>query len=125
MTAKRFIVTTNIHPSKWYGWENRTNQQEALKRRFTDYGFIMAWTNNGLDKVDPDDFWPIEKTSLTRHAYKPLNASLETVNHALMPTFQTKLHPISPSKTPFYDDYLKTLQEHESPLDFLDFCKNL
>jgi len=127
MTAKRIIVTTNIHPSKWYGWDKRENQQEALKRRFVDYGYIMAWTSTGLGKVDPDDFWPLEKTSTTRHAYKALNAPLMTLNEAIMPTFQIyledMLHPSA--KTPLYDAYLKNLPVNEDPLDFLQFCTTL
>lgn len=32
---KEVWVTTNIHPRKWFEWENRENQYDALKRRFT------------------------------------------------------------------------------------------
>jgi len=114
MTAKRIIVTTNIHPSKWYTWEKRENQEEALRRRFVEYGYIMAWTVDGLAKVDIDDFWPIQSTATARHCFKSLNAPLRTVREAIMPTFQTYLQPIpkAPSTTPLYDDYLNNLQKY-------------
>lgn len=32
---KKIIVTTNIHPFRWYDWTNRQNQYQALWRRFT------------------------------------------------------------------------------------------
>lgn len=124
MTAKRFIITTNLHPSKWYDWKNRENQEEALRRRFVEFGFIMAWTTNGLDKVDPDDFWPIVKSETVRHCYKPLNAPLKTLNDAIMPTFQTYVedYAIAKTSTPFYDDYIQNLADGEEALSFIDFC---
>lgn len=83
MTAKRMIVTSNIHPSQWYKWIGRENQEEALKRRFVEFGFIMGWTKNGLDKVDPEDFWPILPTKNSRTVYalqsEPVDHSHEII----------------------------------------------
>lgn len=83
MTAKRMIITTNRHPSTWYKWEGRENQEVALKRRFVDYGFIMANTKDGLDKVDPEDFWPIAYEKLPEKVYRKLGEK-RNLNDVLM-----------------------------------------
>lgn len=85
MTAKRMVITTNIHPSKWYTWSDRENQEEALKRRFVEYGHIRAWsTNKKLEEVDPDDFWPIAPRKDKMKEYLPKGVK-RTVAEALMP----------------------------------------
>jgi len=33
LLAKKIFITTNIHPSLWFKWENRKIQYEALSRR--------------------------------------------------------------------------------------------
>lgn len=40
ITASTVIVTTNIHPFRWYKWKTRANQYEALYRRFTEVWFF-------------------------------------------------------------------------------------
>jgi len=60
--------------------KDRSDKEFALRRRFIDYGFIMAWTKNGLAKVDIFDYWPLKESlmdSSTWHCYKPL---IESVN---------------------------------------------
>lgn len=95
MTAKRFIVSTNKHPSDWYQWVGRENQEEALKRRFVDYGYFMAWTTlsngkNGLGEVDPDDFWPVAPTVVNRKVYLA-RGQIRCINEVMMPPQQTKI----------------------------------
>lgn len=41
---KRIYVTTNIHPRKWFEWNEREQQYPALVRRFTK---VMAWDEAG------------------------------------------------------------------------------
>jgi len=85
LTAKRIIVISNSHPSTWYEWnryqgKDRSDKQFALRRRFIDYGFIMAWTEVGLDEVDILDYWPLKESDMdssTWHCYK---RKIKTVN---------------------------------------------
>jgi len=75
MVAKRIVITSNIHPSKWYSWLNREEQQYALFRRFTEF---RAWTGKCIEAVDPFDFWPVlPPKPAEMHAYKPLNRVVE------------------------------------------------
>ncbi len=37
---ERLIITTNIHPSDWYDFENRVTQKAALFRRITQYWYF-------------------------------------------------------------------------------------
>ncbi len=50
---KEVIITTNLHPRKWYKWVDREEQYPALKRRFRR---VYIW-KDGERKVAPDDFW--------------------------------------------------------------------
>jgi hypothetical protein len=54
------VVTTNIHPSRWWDYSDRLEHFTALKRRFT---MVFAWERDGrrriLEQVHPqwDAFW--------------------------------------------------------------------
>lgn len=63
MEAKRIILTTNTHPSRWYSWQGRENKEDALRRRFIDYGYIVANTrDNIMRKVNIEKYWPIDQS---------------------------------------------------------------
>lgn len=69
---KTIIVTTNIHPSRWYKWKNRENQYHALHRRFSEVWYFPLdgeAEQQHLDTFfyDEELIWP-GITSL----YKPL-----------------------------------------------------
>lgn len=69
---KTIIVTTNIHPNRWYKWKNRQNQYYALHRRFHE---VWYFPHDGeAEQQVPDEFfydqsmiWP-DHTTL----YRPL-----------------------------------------------------
>jgi len=48
--ARTIVVTTNIHPRKWYKWEDRELQYAALGRRFTR---IIDYTNGSGEEQEP------------------------------------------------------------------------
>lgn len=48
-------ITTNVHPLKWYNWDNRQAQYLALKRRFTRV--LIFFDINKKPLVADDDFW--------------------------------------------------------------------
>lgn len=58
----RIVVTTNIHPSKWYDYSSRTEHYRALQRRFS---LVLHWTASGAEprrytqqtEVDWQRFW--------------------------------------------------------------------
>ncbi len=60
--AKTIIVTTNIHPAKWYKWRNRRLQYDALARRFSQ---IYDYSSGALVvRGEPDSkntFWERER----------------------------------------------------------------
>ncbi|AXH75104.1 MAG: putative viral replication protein [Cressdnaviricota sp.] len=63
ITASTVIVTTNIHPYRWYKWTNRENQYEALYRRFTEvWYFPRGSPPEEHDRIeffyDDDMIWP-------------------------------------------------------------------
>lgn len=51
LTPKRIIITTNIHPNKWYKYDGRESQYEALCRRFTH----VINMDNSPDIMSPED----------------------------------------------------------------------
>lgn len=58
----RIIITSNIHPAKWYKWEDRQNQEYALQRRIH-----KIWDFDNIDEdgdpaeLDKDSYWPVKK----------------------------------------------------------------
>lgn len=79
LRCPRIVITTNIHPSKWYNWQGRENQEFALFRRFTEF---RAWTGpeDGIAPVDPDDFWPVKKPDeATMKVYRKLGQTTTVV----------------------------------------------
>lgn len=47
------VVTTNIHPRRWYNWEDRQSQYDALRRRITE---VWEYTEDG----DPENI-PVQE----------------------------------------------------------------
>lgn len=90
---KRIIVTTNIHPSLWYKWAGRENQQFSLRRRFTE---IRGWTHlaNGLVGLAPlniHKFWPLgEDKTHNRFVWEPREDNLSEFVQ------QIPIHPFWP-----------------------------
>ena len=87
-TAKRIIVITNNHPHSWYQWQtigyaDRSNKEAALRRRFKQYGFIMAWTKLGLAKVDIDKYWPMDEKYTNRDLWVTYEPLIENVNQLI------------------------------------------
>lgn len=72
---KKVIVTTNIHPFKWYNWKDRENQYHALHRRFTKVLFFQS--GQDPEEVDEEFFydnsiiWPTVAEPLYREL--PIN----------------------------------------------------
>lgn len=52
-------ITTNIHPIKWYKWEDRQEQYLALERRFTE---VKVFTLEGDPELQGKTWWdnPVE-----------------------------------------------------------------
>jgi len=72
ITAPTVIVTTNIHPFRWYKWETRANQYEALWRRFNEVLYFPKDSEPEEQPLpgffyDEDLIWPDEET-----LYQPL-----------------------------------------------------
>lgn len=67
LLAHTVIVTTNIHPFRWYKWKARANQYEALWRRFTEVWYFPR-DSEPEEQTLPDFFynndmiWPVEET---------------------------------------------------------------
>ena len=60
--ASTIVITTNIHPAKWYKWTNRRLQYDALARRFTqvhDYSSGTLVVRRELDSRNT--FWESER----------------------------------------------------------------
>ncbi len=62
-TPKTLIVTTNIHPFRWYKWEGRENQYYALWRRFTEVHYFPLNSESEQQDLetffyDTDMIWP-------------------------------------------------------------------
>lgn len=70
MVAPRIIVTTNSHPRSWYSWDKRENKEYALKRRFQEIWGIS--TNDILERLDPELFWPVSSKFQSFPKYPPL-----------------------------------------------------
>ena len=52
------IVTSNSHPSVWYNYTERTDKEEALRRRFTEiYCFDSKTHYSGLTEIKL--YWPL------------------------------------------------------------------
>lgn len=64
------LLTTNIHPQKWYNWEARPEQEEALRRRIHKiWDFDNTWTDGEKQKptlLNMEDFWVIGKWKANR-----------------------------------------------------------
>lgn len=66
LTAHTVIVTTNIHPFRWYKWSNRANQYGALTRRFTEVWYFprdgepeeQVTEGENSFWYDKDKIWP-------------------------------------------------------------------
>lgn len=55
------IITSNIHPCKWYKWEDRTEQEAALRRRIHHiWDFDDLDENDEPKELDRDSYWPID-----------------------------------------------------------------
>jgi len=53
------IITGNLHPSKWYKWEDRAVQEKALKRRIHHFwDFDQIDLNGDPTELDRDLYWP-------------------------------------------------------------------
>ncbi len=50
---KHVIITSNLHPRKWWKWEGREPQWPALKRRIHQ---VFVWKNGDMVEAD-SDFW--------------------------------------------------------------------
>ncbi len=81
---ERIYITTNIHPSNWYGYEDRMIHYKALQRRFTQVVIFDGIYLPGhqelpnvlrkdqlVDQVFWDEFWQYDKHHLHREV--PLN----------------------------------------------------
>ncbi len=51
------VLTTNIHPIRWYNYEDREEQYRALARRFTE---VYVFKEEGITKAK-EDFWKFEE----------------------------------------------------------------
>lgn len=56
---KNIIITTNIHPHEWYGWEGRANQYDALERRFEHVFNFNEKDADGNPAEMDHDFWAL------------------------------------------------------------------
>ncbi len=54
--SKHIIITSNIHPRKWWKWEDREEQYLAIKRRIQK---VYIWEDGEMIEAD-DDFWQVE-----------------------------------------------------------------
>lgn len=69
---KIIIVTTNVHPFKWYKWKGRENQYHALHRRFSE---VLYFPLKGEpEEQDPIGFFYDEELIQTQEAelFRPL-----------------------------------------------------
>lgn len=55
---KHIIITSNIHPRKWWKWEDREEQYLALKRRI---GKVFIWDAEESMQEAAEDFWEFEE----------------------------------------------------------------
>lgn len=54
---KNVIITSNMHPRKWYNWQGREEQWPALKRRIHE---VYIWKEKECVRAD-DTFWDFEE----------------------------------------------------------------
>lgn len=57
-SPKRIFITTNIYPRKWYNWEHREIQYQALARRFHAVFDFYEYEVNGDPPVGGNDLLP-------------------------------------------------------------------
>lgn len=57
----RIIITSNVHPSKWYKYEDRQSSEAALHRRIHRiYDFDSLDEEGDPPVLDKDSYWPIQ-----------------------------------------------------------------
>lgn len=55
---KIVYISTNIHPCKWYNWDNRVEQQAALRRRFEKI-YVFQEKYKDPEDVNIKEWWPL------------------------------------------------------------------